>query len=93
MRDRELPAEVVKYTETRVFTERDIPEKLLNLHDTKPGVWGRIVVIEGALDYFIPGPPEQLFHLDRNKAGVIRPAELHRVAPDGAVRFKVEFFR
>lgn len=88
-----LPGNVRKYAETPVFTETSVPKKLLDLHDTKPGVWGRIVVLEGQLDYFIPGSPDQQYRLSIEQYGIIRPAELHRVAPVGPVRFKVEFLK
>ncbi|MAW81462.1 MAG: tellurite resistance protein [Parvularcula sp.] len=88
-----LPSGVEKYAETPVFSETSVPEKLLGLHDTKPGVWGRIVILEGQLDYIIPGPPEQHYRLSTEQNGIIRPTELHRVVPVGAVRFKVEFFK
>lgn len=93
MTNHRLPANVEKYAETPIFSEDTIPEKLLKLHDTKPGVWGRIVIIEGALDYFIPGPPEACTRLTQGVFGIIRPAELHRVIPVGSVRFKVEFLK
>lgn len=88
-----LPGNVQKYAETPIFKETSVPEKLLGLHDTKPGVWGRIVVLLGQLDYIIPGPPEQRHRLSPKQPGIIRPTELHRVAPVGAVRFKVEFLK
>lgn len=88
-----LPSNVGKYAETPVFTETSVPEKLLDLHDTKPGVWGRIVVFQGQLDYIIPGPPEQRHRLSPEQCGIIRPKELHRVAPVGKTRFKVEFYK
>ena len=93
MSETELPDDVRKYSETTVFTEKSIPEKLLLLHDTKPGVWGRIVVLEGQLDYIVLGPPERRARLCPDRCGVIRPTELHRVALVGAVRFKVEFLK
>lgn len=89
----EPPEGVEKYSETPIFTETSTPAKLLQIHDTKPDVWGRIVVLEGALDYIIPGPPERVLRLDPKRCGVIRPAEPHRVALIGAVRFKVEFLK
>lgn len=88
-----LPHNIRKYAETPVFTETTVPEKLLRLHDTKPGVWGRIVVLEGEMEYIIPGPPEQRYRLAPDKCGIIAPTELHRIAPIGDVRFKVEFLR
>ena len=89
----QMPPDVEKYGETAVFSEQTVPEKLLNNHNTKAGVWGRIVVLEGALDYIINGSPERTQRLTPGVFGAIAPQELHRVAPVGAVRFKVEFYR
>ena len=76
-----------------MFTETSVPKKLLGLDDNKPGVWGRIVVIQGQLDYIIPGSPEQRYRLSPEQYGIIRPTELHRVELVGNVRFKVEFLK
>ncbi len=89
----DLPEGVVKYGETPVFTEKTTPLKLQNLHRTKPNVWGRITVLEGALDYIVPGPPERRQRLVPGRDGVIRPAEPHRVSLAEPVRFKVEFLK
>lgn len=81
-----------KYSETPEFTHETVPQKLLNLHDTKPGVWGRIVVISGQLDYIIP---EEAVHitLSPERTAWIKPGQPHKVALRGPVCFKVEFFR
>ena len=50
-----IPDGFVKYFESEVFTEESVPERLKTLHDTKPGVWARIVVLEGRLDYVVSG--------------------------------------
>ncbi len=88
-----IPDGLVKYFESEVFTEKTVPEKLLTLHDTKPGVWARIVVLEGSLDYVVPDAPERNRRLDIGDVGIIRPTEPHRVELLGMVRFKVEFLR
>ena len=88
-----IPDGLVKYFESEVFTEKTVPEKLLTLHDTKPGVWARIVVLEGSLDYVVPDAPERNCRLEPGFDGVIRPTEPHRVELLGMVRFKVEFLR
>ena len=88
-----VPDGLVKYFESEVFTEKTVPEKLLTLHDTKPGVWARIVVLEGCLDYVVPGAPERNRRLDTRDVGIIRPTEAHRVELLGMVRFQVEFYR
>ena len=86
-----VPDGLVKYFESKIFTEKTVPERLLTLHDTKPGVWARIVVLEGCLDYVVPGLPERNRRLETGDYGVIRPAEPHRVELLGKVSFKLEF--
>jgi len=86
-----LPEGLRKHGETRTFDETSVPAKLLGLHDTKPGVWGRLVVEQGALDYIIPGPPETCERISAGEFGVIEPMVQHRVALCGPVRFRVEF--
>lgn len=87
------PKDLVRYAETPVFNETSVPKKLTSLHDTKPGVWGKIVVLSGELDYIIPGDPDRVEQLCPNKKGWIKPQEIHRVSMTGPVEFKVEFYR
>lgn len=86
-----LPEGLRKHGETRTFDETSVPAKLLDLHDTKPGVWGRLVVEQGALDYIVPGPPETCERISAGEFGVIEPTVVHRVGLCGPVRFRVEF--
>ena len=88
-----LPEGLVKYFESEEFTEATAPEKLMTRHDTKPGVWARVVVLDGSLEYVVPGAPERSRRLDTGDVGVIRPTETHRVELLGMVRFKLEFYR
>jgi len=88
-----LPSHVHKYAETPIFTKETVPQKLINLHDTKAGVWGRLVVLEGSLDYIIEGPPQITQHIDTHSIGIIEPTVLHRVEIVKPVKFKVEFLK
>jgi len=88
-----LPDNVVKYAETPIFTEETVPQKLLSVHDTKPGVWGRLIILEGAVDYIIPGPPSMRQSLNETVNGIIEPTILHHLELTGPVRFKVEFLK
>jgi len=88
-----LPDTVKKYAESPIFTEDSVPKKLLGVHDTKPGVWGRLVVLEGNLDYVILGPPVTRQTLDENTNGIIEPTIPHHLELKGPVRFKVEFLK
>ncbi len=88
----EWPEGFVPYKRTPEFTEVTIPAGLLNDHSTKAGVWARIHVQDGRLRYRIPSLGlEQV--LDASIPGTVLPAVLHNVAPEGYVRFFVEFYR
>ncbi len=86
-----LPGNVVAYKRTPVFNENTIPTGLLNNHQTKDGVWAKIVVLDGRLRYTIHQPFEEI-ELDVDTFGVVEPTVLHQVKPVGQVLFYVEFY-
>ncbi|MCG8316279.1 MAG: DUF1971 domain-containing protein [Pseudomonadales bacterium] len=88
-----LPSHVTPYKRTPEFTEKTVPAGLLNEHSTKESVWGKIVVLEGALEYTINEPKIEIIVLDKHTQGVVEPTILHQVKPLGKVRFYVEFHR
>jgi tellurite resistance-related uncharacterized protein len=88
-----LPPKAVPYQRTREFTESTVPAGLLRRHTTKPGVWGRIHVLEGSLRYRILEPVLEEHVLTPDRFGVVEPEVPHEVAPHGPVRFFVEFLR
>ena len=90
---KKLPADVTPTTKTPEFTELTVPDGLLNNHQTKRGVWGKIVVLEGDLEYTIVEPIVEVVLLNRGNHGVVEPTVLHHVRPLGAVRFYVQFHR
>lgn len=53
---KELPAQVSTYKRTDNFSEKTIPAGLLKSHNTKAGVWGKIVILKGELRYRILEP-------------------------------------
>ena len=89
----DLPDGLEKYAETPVFSEVTVPGRLTSLHDTKAGTWGRLMVLTGALDYVVPGPPLSRQRIDAGETGIIEPEVPHRVELIGPVTFKVEFHR
>ncbi|MDB4962810.1 MAG: hypothetical protein JWP01_2809 [Myxococcales bacterium] len=89
----ELPAGHAPYKRTREFDEHSIPSGLLKDHSTAAGVWGVIHVIAGRLRYIVESPLARELVLDETHDGIVVPEVLHRVAPEGSVRFFVEFHR
>lgn len=90
---RALPTDVEAYDRTREFTESTVPAGLLRDHRTKPGVWGRITVLEGSLRYRILEPETEEHLLDPDRPGIVEPGVTHEVELVGPVRFYVEFHR
>ena len=88
----ELPEEFVAYKRTPEFDETSVPAGLRREHSTKVGVWAKIVVVDGRLRYRVDALNTDL-ELSPDRAGVVIPEVLHHVAPIGAVRFYVEFYR
>lgn len=88
-----LPVGVRKYAETPLYDEKSVPDKLTSKHNLKAGVWGRLCVIAGKLEYNIPDAPSQTRLIDAGGYLLIKPEQVHFVAPVGHVEFKVEFYR
>ena len=88
-----LPANATPYRRTPEFTASSVPKGLLQSHRTKPGVWGKIVVLEGRLIYRILEPELAEHRLDPEHQGVVEPAVRHEVQPLSDVRFYVQFYR
>lgn len=65
----------------------------MNDHNTKEGVWGKIVVLEGLLEYTIQEPVQEKVELNSERYGVIEPKIKHHIKPLGSVKFFVEFYR
>jgi tellurite resistance-related uncharacterized protein len=89
----ELPPRARVYGATPTFTEETVPSGLLSRHTTKPGVWARIRVLEGALAFRILEPPREELTLAPSRPGIAPPEAPHEVEPRGRVRFFVEFLR
>jgi tellurite resistance-related uncharacterized protein len=92
-----LPKDVKKYSETPVFTEVTVPKKITDNHSTKTGVWGKLCVIEGEVDYIIPHENDdktpEIKRVISGDFAVIEPTIIHRAQPVGSAKFKVEFYK
>lgn len=87
-----LPPGLDAYRRTPIFTETTLPAGLRHRHQTKAGVWGLIVVLDGQLRFRRLDPFCETT-LNPAATAIIAPEEAHEVEPVGAVRFYVEFYR
>ena len=88
-----LPPGLVVYRRTREFDQDTLPAGLRSRHSTKPGVWGRICIRQGALRYRILEPELEEHLLSPEAPGIVEPGVPHEVEPVGEVLFWVEFLR
>jgi tellurite resistance-related uncharacterized protein len=88
-----IPKDLIAYKKTDIFTEQTVPKGLLNDHKTKEGVWGKINILSGTLEYTIHSSPAQIVELSADHPGVVEPEVLHHVKPIDSVRFYVEFYK
>ena len=89
----EWPEGFATYRRTPEFDQRSVPAGLTREHRTKRGVWARIHVLEGALQYHIGAPVHRSMQVAQGTEAVIVPEVVHRVEMTGGVRFFVEFSR
>ncbi len=88
----ELPAGCELVRTTREFDEHAVPAGLLSAHRVADGVWGRLVVREGALRFGFDDEADDRL-VGAGASQVIPPGRFHRLTIDGPVRFVVEFHR
>jgi len=48
-----LPKNYYSYKQTPLWDETSIPELILSHHNTKQGVYGRIRVLSGSIEYIV----------------------------------------
>lgn len=87
-----LPDTVEKYSQSRAFTETTTPANFQKHHATRPGVWGRLVVESGAIEFEWQADARRSA-LTKGDTVVIPPETPHRVILGGPVSFFVEFYR
>jgi len=77
---------------TPEFDEHTIPGGLRSGHRVADGVWGRLVVYSGEVDFCFEDEPEPR-RIRSGEHQVIPPARVHHLAVVGPVRLAVEFHR
>jgi tellurite resistance-related uncharacterized protein len=89
----DLPEGLTLQRTTPMFDEGSTPSGLRNAHAVAEGVWGRLLVDQGALGFVFEDTPDDVRTVQAGEQQVIPPARLHHVIIDGPVRFVVEFHR
>jgi len=93
MSEAQLPDGLLLQRTTPTFDEISTPKGLRAAHTVADGVWGRLVVEDGALGFVFEDRPDEVRTIGAGEYQVIPPTRLHHVVIDGPVRFAVEFHR
>ena len=91
--DVELPDGVELVRSTAEFDETSTPPGLLASHRIAAGVWGRLVVMSGALAFEFDDGCDARKIIIAGDHQIIPPQREHCVELLGAVVFRVEFYR
>jgi tellurite resistance-related uncharacterized protein len=89
----ELPEGFAPYRRTPDFDESTIPPALRSRHETKVGVWARIHVTRGCIEYRVHEPYDRVEQLGPDRPGLVLPEVPHELAVIGPVELHVEFWR
>lgn len=89
-----IPTDLRVYHSSPRFTPETVPEKLLTDHQLKPGVYGRVVVVEGEVEYWVDGdPPRMTPILPGDREVRVLPEQCHWIKPLAGAVFYIEFLR
>jgi|TARA_R100001244_G_scaffold47550_3_gene42287 tellurite resistance-related uncharacterized protein len=80
------------YGASPIFDERSLPDSLRNEHETKPGAWGLLRVLEGEVELVFLDPPSSR-RVTVDDPAPIPPQSPHFVRLAGPMRMQVEFYR
>lgn len=89
----EIPEGLEKFSASPMFDQETTPDALKQNHQVKAGVWGKLVVHEGSLEYIVSDAPSPARLIEAPGHAIIEPQQLHCVKLVGSVRFQVEFYR
>jgi len=88
-----LPEGLVLTRTTDVFDNDTVPAGLLRAHRVADGVWGRLVVSQGAVGFVFEDEPDDVALIEAGGHVVIPPGLRHHVELVEPCAFVVEFHR
>ena len=80
------------YKTTAEWDEASLPQAIRNRHNTKPGTWGLLRVLQGEVDLVFEDPARRV-RVTPGHPAEIPPQAWHHVEVNGPMRMQVEFYR
>lgn len=88
-----LPDDVELVRTTDEWTPQSAPVGLRRAHRVADGVWGRLVVRSGSVDFVFEDEPDHVITVRAGQSQVIPPQLPHHVEFTGEATFAIEFHR
>ena len=88
----EIPESAKPYNKTDIFTHKNTPGMMMNNHKTRMGVWAKIVVEQGKVQYEIADTGESVT-LTPDNPGIVEPLAVHRIKPEKGAKFYLQYYR
>lgn len=80
------------YKKTPIFNAQNVPKAILEKHNTKEGVWGKLVVLSGTLKFVDLENGKELV-LGKGEFQIIEPTKWHKLILIENPEFYIEFFK
>lgn len=88
-----IPENYYKYKEMPIWSNDTIPKAILNKHNTKAWVYGKIKIITWELEYTNYDEVKSVTVLTPSSPWIANPQEWHKIKPLWEVKMFVEFYK
>ena len=90
---RQLPPGATRTGASPEFAHDNVPKALLADHHTAEGVYGRVRVVAGELEFVFADDATQPIRMRAGDELIVHPQEAHHVVLGDDMRFFIEFYR
>ncbi len=89
----QIPNEAKAYKTIGPWKSNKIPKMLLKRHNTKKGVWAKLEVLSGSVEYFLCDTDEKPIILTPSNFGVSKPQIWHYINPSDDAEIQITFYK
>jgi tellurite resistance-related uncharacterized protein len=89
-----MPASAVPYRKIGPFDAASLPAGLLAEHRLKEGVWGKLEMLDGSLDFvWDDGRQDDRCRICAGDVQIVTPTTPHHLETSGPFRLTIEFWK
>lgn len=87
-----IPENAVAYKTVGPWVANKIPKMLLKKHNTKEGVWAKLEILSGSVQYYLCDSDADPITLTPEQFGVSEPQVWHYIEPTDDAEIQITFF-